>query len=596
MSILQSVRAMCGALAMVAGVLAGLTVAEAAPRTFFGEDLQPGPCPAGDPICETVRLKSHPNADAARAAFLAALKGVGTESFESFVDDTTAPVVLGFPGVGGEVITAILHGNGRIREITDPDGTNGRGRFPISGTKYYESASMFTVEFTRPIAAFGFYGTDIGDFDGRVTVTYTDGLTTTVMIPHTRLGLGGSVIYYGFIDVDHPFVSLTFGNTSSAGIVADAFGFDDMTIATAAQLDTPPPTTNNSGEPGSVLVFSKFVVGTVQVGTANPIPPSNRRVPILEPRSSFEISVTCPKDARCAEGQQVKLLARWICPGSPDMRQKFVCADTDFELFTTVKGTLSFNPENIGTTSLPPNHPPIPRPPCNRGYLIVWVVSPFDGSAPEAIKFDGLVGKAVIRSGANSVGAYAAVPIQAMDTLVTGAPTDVGDGFGGPPDGRLQFDGRTEYKALTGQLTGSLRYERVRAVPKTTLGTIETSLVLLTLNVRSNRPNLPTFVDLHFYNEHEVLISAMHAFTCWSEVRLTAIDANLSEFFGEPGLIETKQAVKESIFGIGDFPGRVTLLGLVETVERNANGGIIAEYEHLLNSDGFPVFATFEHH
>src|SRR5262249_45007412 len=288
---------------------------------------QPGPCPAGDPICETVRLKTHPNADAARAAFLAALIGAGTEDFERFADDTTAPIVLNFPGVGGEVITAVLHGNGRGREVTDPDGTNGRGRFPISGTKYYESASIFSIEFTRPIAAFGFYGTDIGDFDGQVTITYTDGLSTTVMIPHTRLGLGGSVIYYGFIDVDHPFVSLTFGNTSTGNVVADAFGFDDMTIATADQLVTPPPTVSHGGEPGSVLVFSKFVRGTVQVGTSNPVPPSNKRVPILEPRSAFEISVTCPKDIRCAEGQQVKLLARWVCPGSSDLSQKFICEE-----------------------------------------------------------------------------------------------------------------------------------------------------------------------------------------------------------------------------------------------------------------------------
>jgi hypothetical protein len=363
-----------------------------------------------------------------------------------------------------------------------------------------------------------------------------------------------------------------------------------MTIASPEQVKLPPPTLSHGGEPGSVLVFPKFVRGTVQVGATTTRPAT----PILEPRSAFEISVTCPADATCAEGQRVKLRARWVCPGSQDLRKKFICKDTDFELFTTVKGTLWFNPESVGSSSLPAGHPIIPRPPCERGYLIVWVVSPLDADDPRPVKFDGLVGNAVIRNSANSAGAYNAVPIQAIAALATGALTDVGDGFGGAPDGKLQFDGRTEYKAITGQVRGTVRYERTANPAGTTLGRITTSVTLLTLDTITNRPNFPTFVDLHFFNEGEVLLSTSHEFICWSEARLTSIDPNLDEFFGKKGLLESTQAVKVPIWGVTDTPGRVTLLGLVETVELTAGGAIQREYSNLLNNDGRAVSTTFE--
>ena len=47
-----------------------------------------------------------------------------------------------------------------------------------------------------------------------------------------------------------------------------------------------------------------------------------------------------------------------------------------------------------------------------------------------------------------------------------------------------------------------------------------TALTLLTLDVRSNRPNYPTLVDLDFYSENEVLLSTAHEFVCWSQIAL----------------------------------------------------------------------------
>jgi hypothetical protein len=305
----------------------------------------------------------------------------------------------------------------------------------------------------------------------------------------------------------------------------------------------------------------------------------------VEPRSAFEISVTCPSNGpACAEGAKIKLLARWVCPGSQNPSQKFICKETDFELFTTVKGTLWFNPENLGSR----NVSNVPKPQCQRGFLIVWVVSPNDADQPRAIKFDGLVGDAVLRNSTNSAGAYTAYPIQAVDGLAANALTDVNN------DARLQFNGTTEYKAITGQLRGSVRLERTVNPTGNNLGRIQTFLTILTLDVISNRPNFPTFVDLHFFNETEVLLSTSHEFICWSEVRLTSIDPNLDQFFGSKALLETTEAEKVAIFGVDDTAGPVTLIGIVETIELSRVGTAIREYSYGLFNDGRPVPTTFE--
>ena len=106
--------------------------ASAAPVTFFGEDLGLG---------ENVRLPSHPNADAAKANFLASLTGVVTQTFESFPDLAGAPLRLDFGASG----VATLQGDGFIQRI--PSGTDGFGRYPISGSQYFRSGDAFSVVF-----------------------------------------------------------------------------------------------------------------------------------------------------------------------------------------------------------------------------------------------------------------------------------------------------------------------------------------------------------------------------------------------------------------------------------------------------------------
>ncbi|NIO85841.1 MAG: PEP-CTERM sorting domain-containing protein [Candidatus Aminicenantes bacterium] len=199
----------------------------AAPIVFFGEDLGLG---------EATPLATYPNADTAQTNFLSQLVGVGTEDFEGFATFTGAPLSLVFPGAG----TATLQGGQYVYTVT-PGTTNGVGRYAISGSNYWETdSSLFNIVFTDPVAAFGFYGIDLGDFLGQVTITYENGVAQTFDIPHTVGAPGGSVIYYGFIDQANPFTQITFGNTGST---EDYFGFDDMTIGSVAQVRVPEPFT-----------------------------------------------------------------------------------------------------------------------------------------------------------------------------------------------------------------------------------------------------------------------------------------------------------------------------------------------------------------
>jgi len=272
---------------------------------------------------------------------------------------------------------------------------------------------------------------------------------------------------------------------------------------------------NDTSEPGSVIVFHKFISGFLSD----------------QPATQFEISATCPKDWTCTGGQTVHLRAHWVCP--PDDSGS-VCREQDFNLDVTVNGTVVFDAAGNGASS----------PPCSRGYLIAWVID--DTSTGNPIKFDSLIGDAVIRASEFGARAYNALPIKAAEGLGTTDPTAADTG------GALAFDG-SHYKMVTGKIFGTVRYE-------STLPPIRTDLTLLTLDVHSNLPNELTSVSLNFFNEGEKLESTGTNFTCWTEQSLTSIDQNLNTSFGTKGLVESTSATQPS-------KGDVTLVGIVETEE-----------------------------
>lgn len=202
-------------------------------RVFFGEDLNNS---------ATSPLLSTPNATTAEASFLSNLIGVGTETFEGLPSGAKGPLNLAFPGAG----TATLTGPGSIAAIA-PGQTNGAGRYAISGRQFWEVSAngAFTVRFSEPVAAFGFYGVDLGDFGGQLVLNLTGGGTQSVTVPNTvgRSGsTDGSVLFFGLIaeSLAETFSSVSFAMTVGQG---DIFAFDNMTVGSLKQVKPPTEST-----------------------------------------------------------------------------------------------------------------------------------------------------------------------------------------------------------------------------------------------------------------------------------------------------------------------------------------------------------------
>ena len=113
----------------------------------------------------------------------------------------------------------------------------------LGGTIFLYAQDNFTVAFSNPISAFGFFGTDIGDNGGQLTLTLTDtnGVISTLDIPHTLVSDGsttGSNLYFGFYDKSTLYTQIVFGTSAPD---ADGFGIDNLSIGYATPLPTALP-------------------------------------------------------------------------------------------------------------------------------------------------------------------------------------------------------------------------------------------------------------------------------------------------------------------------------------------------------------------
>jgi len=192
-------------------------------------------------------LSSTPNSDAARNSFFSNLSGVGTETFESL--SGSAPLNINFGAAG----TATINGSGTISTVV-PGNTNGAGRYSapsLTSSRFLEvdAGANFNLTFSDPIAAFGFYGIDIGDFNGTVTLQLTDTLNnvTNLAVPAAASNFANaSVLYFGFYDLSTQYKQITFSTTSGSG---DIFAFDDFSIGSTQQVVVSVP------EPGSISLI-----------------------------------------------------------------------------------------------------------------------------------------------------------------------------------------------------------------------------------------------------------------------------------------------------------------------------------------------------
>jgi hypothetical protein len=326
--------------------------------------------------------------------------------------------------------------------------------------------------------------------------------------------------------------------------------------------------------PGSVMLFPKFIRGG---GDAALCGAGNVSVDgVCLPRTEIELGATCPTlflfvtqgPIPCPDDEAVTVRFRWVCPGVQDFEHKFICKTTGFDVHLTVNGKVVFTANGFRLPDTNQVH--VPAAPCDRGYLIGWVID--DAGRP--IKYDGLIGDAVIRNSGTAALAYRGIPIQAEASMNSGTPIQlVSDPLNSLRLG-LPFDGQPgHYRLVTGQVTGDVTFDRL---PSKRRGFgVSTSLILLTLDVRSDSPNFPTFVDLDFWNGSEKKLSPSPSvkFGCWGEFQLSDIDIRLTQAFmgTRKGVIQSSEAIKVPISGIPDvitdIRGRATLLGLIQTNE-----------------------------
>ncbi len=209
----------------------------------------------------STRLLATPNSVAADNDFRAQLSGVGTETFENQRVGDTAPLILGFGAAG----TATLIGGGGRVAATNATSI-GFGRYSVpGGTNYWDvtasAANSFRIDFSQEIAAFGFYGIDIGDFQGTVQLELVNSanfVIASLNVPTATQALAnGSVLYFGLIasNSSELFQSIRFITTGGGGTTTDVFGFDSFTIGTQAQVTPPLP------EPGSLALVGVALLG-----------------------------------------------------------------------------------------------------------------------------------------------------------------------------------------------------------------------------------------------------------------------------------------------------------------------------------------------
>jgi len=327
------------------------------------------------------------------------------------------------------------------------------------------------------------------------------------------------------------------------------------------------------GKPGSIIVYQKFQTGWVTVDQGQPDQS-------VQPRSLIELGATCPATVDCGvQDMVVRVRLHWVCPPQPDNAgAKFssagICSENDFFVNLTVDGKVWFSP-NGGTTSGDMPGQPFPAALCGRGYMLGQVTNlgtpngsnqaVFTGP-DRPIKFDSLIGDAIMRNTPQDLQAFKALTIQGDPTEAQGGAIQTQIGSTGVT--LLPLDGGTNhYQEVTGQLSGDVRFNSDLTAPFS-----DTALILMTLDVRSNQLNQPTYVNVDFYNAQQYSFSEALSFTCWGQINIATIDPSLTqEGIGSArGQFQTFQAFNSAQTAItcpDATPGCVTLLGAVQITE-----------------------------
>lgn len=222
-------------------------------QTFLGQDANGN----GGMILPDIPLSTN-----AQAAFF----GLGAPQVEDFEGRTVGPgpLTLAF-GSGNTAINATLSGsNGAVQRLV---GAPTDGRYSVPGGNQFWAATAstrsdtFNIAFSDNVEAFGFFGIDIGDFGGTLSMELLDAagnmMGTAFPVNTLTSGQDGSVLYFGIRAQSQSewFRGIRF-RLSNVTSQDDAFAFDSFTVVGAPQ--SPP---GQVPEPGTLALAGLALLG-----------------------------------------------------------------------------------------------------------------------------------------------------------------------------------------------------------------------------------------------------------------------------------------------------------------------------------------------
>ncbi len=220
---------------------------------FYGLEQTPSQAVVGDPVDQ-------------RADFMSYLSGIANEPFDGFsvgaassltvTRNGTTCTIEQYKSVLNEDVTDVIDAvadlqivnvasAGRFNTSTTSDRwleaslQTGSDESAPSGIWYRRNRLQFT--FSSNIAAFGFYGTDVGDFAAGQSIlallTDSDDVETSHTLIDNTVRNDGSLIFWGFVDDTKTYKKVVIlVNQAEGESDEDVIGIDDLVVATPAYL------------------------------------------------------------------------------------------------------------------------------------------------------------------------------------------------------------------------------------------------------------------------------------------------------------------------------------------------------------------------
>lgn len=212
------------------------------------------------------------NATAARNAFLDRLTGVKTQDFESAQLGSGGLAVVNALASGGDplqVFPSTVSSFGQAAVVNNSfDGNEYFGRFNTSSAgagQWIDIDFAFTLEFATPVSGFGFFATDVGDFDGslEVLLSFVGGGSLTIedVAPTPSTSTNGSLLFFGVVD-DTQLISgvqvrvMQALSPDDPNFSAEIVGFDDLVTGALKPRDP-----NPVPEPGTLALAGLSLLG-----------------------------------------------------------------------------------------------------------------------------------------------------------------------------------------------------------------------------------------------------------------------------------------------------------------------------------------------